>query len=68
MGCLQRIAGVLLDAENGELDGDVQGWVGDVGLLVAETHGADEACLSSDLVLALRMLEETYVRISLAVW
>ena len=55
MGCLQRIAGVLLDAENGELDGDVQSWVGDVGLLVTETHGADEACLSSVLILALPM-------------
>ena len=45
----QRIAGVLLDAENGELDGDVEGWVRDVGLLVTETHRADEAYTSSDL-------------------
>lgn len=48
-GDSQRIAGVLLDAENGELDGDVEGWVGDIGLLVTETHGADEAYSSSDL-------------------
>ncbi len=44
---LQRIAGVLLDAQDGELDGDVEGRVGDVGLLVTQTHGADEACGAS---------------------
>lgn len=40
---IEGVAGILLDAENGELDGDVEGRVGDVGLLVTETHGADEA-------------------------
>ncbi len=41
---IQRIARVLLDAEDWELDCDVEGRVGDVGLLVTQTHGPDEAC------------------------
>ena len=40
---LQRVAGILLDAEDGKLDGDVQRRMGDVGLLVTKTHGSDEA-------------------------
>ena len=40
---VQRVAGVLLDAEDGELHGYVEGRVCDVGLLVTQTHGADEA-------------------------
>lgn len=40
---IEGVAGVLLDAEDGELDRDVEGRVGDVRLLVTETHGADEA-------------------------
>lgn len=40
---IKGVAGVLLDAENGELDRDIEGRVGDVGLLVTETHGPDEA-------------------------
>lgn len=42
--CIQRIAGVLLDAEDRKLDSDIERRVGDVGLLVAKTHRPDEAC------------------------
>lgn len=34
---------VLLDGDDRKLDGDTKLGVGDVGLLVSETHGADEA-------------------------
>lgn len=40
---VQRVLGVFLDADDGELDGDGEFGVGDVGAFVPETHGADEA-------------------------
>lgn len=41
--CVQRVLGVLLDGDDGQLDGNAELGVGDVCLLVAQTHGADEA-------------------------
>jgi hypothetical protein len=40
---LQWVARVLLDTKNRKLDCDVEGWVCDVGLLVTQTHGPNEA-------------------------
>lgn len=40
---VQRVLRVLLDGEDGQLHGDVELRVGDVGFLVAQAHGADEA-------------------------
>jgi len=44
------VAGVLLDTEDRELDCHVQGRVGDIGLLVTQTHRADEAYTMSVMV------------------
>lgn len=53
---LQRIARVLLDAEDRELYCHVQGRVCDVGLLVTETHGSDKACAKSSACLGARQV------------
>ena len=40
---VERVAGVLLNSEDGELDCHVEGRVSHVGLLVTQTHRTDEA-------------------------
>ena len=61
---IQRIARVLLDAQDWELDGDVESRVGDVGLLVTQTHGPDEACtLLASRGVGDRLRGSTHVRI-----
>lgn len=52
---------VLLDGNDGELDGDTEFGVGDIGLLVTETHGTDESanCVSTDVPEELEGREET---------
>lgn len=40
---VQRVLRVFFDGDDGQLDGDAEFGVGDVGFFVAEAHGADEA-------------------------
>lgn len=40
---VERVLGVLLDTDDGQLNGNAKLGVCDVGLLVTETHGSDEA-------------------------
>ena len=40
---VKRVLGVLLDADDGQLNGNAKLGMCDVGLLVTETHGSDEA-------------------------
>lgn len=40
----ERIARILLDAEDWKLYCHVQGGMCDVGLLIAQTHGPDKTC------------------------
>ncbi len=61
---IQRIARVLLDTQDRELNCDVEGRVGDVGLLVTQTHGPDEACtLLASRGVGDRLRGSTHVRI-----
>ena len=62
---IQRIARVLLDTQDRELNCDIEGRVGDVGLLVTQTHGPDEACMLLAFCLGVgdRLQGSTHVRI-----